>query len=314
MSSNSRPGPSASPDSVVEDAATRAERLGRERSFLQRFLTSRVVWQFRQSQSGLIGLSLTIAVLLMGVFGPTIAPHDPLFFELGNQLARPSLKHPLGTDQLGRDVLSRLLYGARITLLITSGAVALAVVGGTAFGLTAGFRGGLTDHIIMRGVDIVLAMPTFLLAIAIVAALGPSTRNVIIAVGIGALPDFARISRGSTMAVKQEDYILAAQSLGARNVRIIGRHILPNVTAPLLVQLTLRLAMAVLTASGLSFLGLGPQPPTPEWGAMLSAGRNFIHNSPQLIIVPGLAILLATIGFNLLGDGLRDSLDPRLKQ
>lgn len=298
----------------VEDSAERAKRLDAERSFVQRFLASRVVWQFRKSRNGKIGLGLTLFVLLVALIGPYIAPHDPTFFELGKQSAGPSAEHWLGNDQLGRDVLSRLLHGARNTLLITSGAVALAVVGGTFFGLIAGFRGGWIDHLIMRVVDIVLSMPTFLLAIAIVAALGPSLQNVIIAVGIGALPDFARISRGSTMAVKQEDYTLAAHAIGASGLRIVTRHVLPNVTAPLLVQVTLRLAMAILTASGLSFLGLGPQPPTPEWGAMLSSGRNFIHNSPQLIIIPGLAILVATLGFNLLGDGLRDALDPRLKQ
>lgn len=298
----------------VEDSVGRAKRLNANRSFVQQFLASRVVWQFRKSRNGKIGLALTLLVLLIALIGPYIAPHDPTFFELGKQSAGPSADHWLGNDQLGRDVLSRLLHGARNTLLITAGAVALAVVGGTFLGLSAGFRGGWVDQLIMRGVDIVLAMPTFLLAIAIVAALGPSLQNVIIAVGIGALPDFARISRGSTMAVKQEDYALAAHAIGAPSLRIILRHILPNVTAPLLVQVTLRLAMAILTASGLSFLGLGPQPPTPEWGAMLSSGRNFIHNSPQLIIVPGLAILMATIGFNLLGDGLRDALDPRLKQ
>ena len=300
--------------SRVEDAATRSNRLAEEQSAFRRFMSSRVVWQFRRSRNGMIGLVLTLFVLFLALFGPLLAPHDPIFFELGKQNASPTLEHPLGNDQLGRDILSRLLHGARITLLITAGAVALAVVGGTILGLTAGFRGGWVDHIIMRAVDIVLAMPTFLLAIAIVAALGPSTQNVIIAVGVGALPDFARISRGSTMAVKQEDFALAAQSIGASSVRIVTRHVLPNVTAPLLVQTTLRLAMAILTASGLSFLGLGPQPPAPEWGAMLSSGRNFIHNSPQLIIIPGLAILMATIGFNLLGDGLRDALDPRLKQ
>lgn len=298
----------------VEDAATRSQRLAEEQSGLKRLLSSRVVWQFRKSRNGMIGLVLTVFVLLVALVGPFVAPHDPIAFELGLQNDPPSWTHPLGNDQLGRDILSRLLHGARITLLITAGAVALAVVGGTMLGLTAGFRGGWVDHLIMRGIDIVLAVPTFLLAIAIVAALGPSTQNVILAVGIGALPDFARISRGSTMAVKQEDYTLAAHAIGASSLRIVSRHVLPNVTAPLLVQTTLRLAMAILTASGLSFLGLGPQPPTPEWGAMLSAGRNFIHNSPQLIIMPGLAILVATIGFNLLGDGLRDALDPRLKQ
>jgi peptide/nickel transport system permease protein len=287
--------------------------LGQESRF-RRLAKSRVVHQFRRSPNALVGLFLTTFFIFIAFAAPILAPHSPTEFDLLNQMAPPSLTYPLGTDALGRDVLSRLLYGARITLLITGGAVAIAVIAGTMMGLTAGFRGGWIDHAVMRIVDVMLAMPMFLLAIAIVAALGPGTVNVIIAVGIGSIPDFARVARGSTISVKQEDYTLAARALGARNGRIMFRHILPNVTAPLLVQTTLRLATAILTASGLSFLGLGPQPPTPEWGAMLSQGRNFIINSPQLVIVPGLAILMATIGFNLLGDGLRDALDPRMKR
>jgi peptide/nickel transport system permease protein len=285
-----------------------------QESTYRRFMRSRVVHQFRRSTNAMIGLFLTVSFIVIAIVAPVIAPHSPIEFDLLNQMASPSWDHPLGTDALGRDVLSRLIYGSRITLLITAGAVTIAVIAGTLMGLTAGFRGGWIDHAIMRVVDVMLAMPMFLLAIAIIAALGPGTVNVIIAVGIGSIPDFARVARGSTISVKQEDYTLAARALGSRNARIMFRHILPNVTAPLLVQTTLRLATAILTASGLSFLGLGPQPPTAEWGAMLSQGRNFIINSPQLVIVPGLAILLATIGFNLLGDGLRDALDPRMKR
>jgi peptide/nickel transport system permease protein len=273
-----------------------------------------VVRQFKRSPAALTGLLLIVVFLLTAALAPLIAPHDPTAFSLGQQLAAPSLTYPLGTDELGRDILSRLLWGARITLLITLGAVTLALVIGTVLGILAGYQGAWSDTLIMRVMDILLAMPGFLLAIAIIAALGVGTLNVIIAVGIYSIPGFARVARGSTLSIKQQDYVLAARALGAPDGRIMWHHVLPNVTPPLLVQTTLRLATAILTASGLSFLGLGPQPPTPEWGAMLSTGRNYITSSPQLATIPGLAILLVTFGFNLLGDGLRDALDPRLKR
>lgn len=301
------------PQPVTEGEAGGTSLFPRD-SRLRRMMSSRVIFQFRRSRNALVGLALTVFFVFIAIAAPVIAPNNPTDFDLAYMSASPSWEYPLGTDSLGRDVFSRLLHGARITLLITAGAVAIAVVVGSAMGLVAGFRGGWADNIIMRIVDVMLAMPTFLLAIAIIAALGPGTLNVIIAVGIGSIPDFARIARGSTISVKQEDYTLAARAMGARSLRIMNRHILPNVTAPLIVQTTLRLATAILTAAGLSFLGLGPQPPTPEWGAMLSSGRQFMISSPQLVIVPGVAILLATIGFNLLGDGLRDALDPRMKR
>jgi peptide/nickel transport system permease protein len=277
-------------------------------------LSSAVVRQFRRSRAAVVGLGLTLTFLLVAVLAPLLAPHDPIAFSLGQQLQPPSATYPFGTDELGRDILSRLLWGSRITLLITMGAVAVALAGGTILGILAGYRGGWSDTLIMRAMDILLAMPGFLLAIAIIAALGVGTFNVIVAVGIYSIPAFARVARGSTLSVKQQDYVLAARALGTPDGAIMRRHVLPNVAPPLLVQTTLRLATAILTASGLSFLGLGPQPPTPEWGAMLSTGRNFITSSPQLATIPGLAILLVTIGFNLLGDGLRDALDPRLKR
>lgn len=282
--------------------------------FLSRLRSSIVLRHFRRSYHAVVSLVVLILFIIGALAAPVLAPHDPIAFDLGNALAPISLDHPLGTDELGRDILSRLLYGSRITFLITIGAVAFAVVVGTAFGITAGYRGGHTDTLLMRFIDILLALPMFLLAVVIIAALGTGTYNVIIAVGIGSIPPFARISRGSTMSVKQEDYTLAIRSVGAKDSRIITRHILPNVLPPLIVQSTLRLATAILTASGLSFLGLGPQPPTPEWGAMLSAGRNYITSSPQLVIWPGVAILLVAVAFNLVGDGLRDALDPRLRR
>ncbi|MGE3269223.1 MAG: ABC transporter permease [Chloroflexota bacterium] len=277
-------------------------------------LSGAVVRQFVRSRAAVFGLALTLLFILTAILAPVLAPHDPTAFTLGQQLKPPSATNLLGTDELGRDIFSRILWGARITLLITLGAVLVSLVIGTALGIVAGFLGGWTDTLIMRVMDILLAMPGFLLAIAIIAALGAGTLNVVIAVGVFSIPAFARVARGSTLSVKQQDYVLSSRALGASPVGIMWRHILPNVTPPLVVQTTLRLATAILTASGLSFLGLGPQPPTPEWGAMLSTGRNLITSSPQLATIPGLAILLVAIGFNLLGDGLRDALDPRLKR
>jgi peptide/nickel transport system permease protein len=275
---------------------------------------STVVRQFRRSRSAVFGLVVVLAFVLMAALAPWIAPHDPVALGLGQQLKPPSLEYPLGTDELGRDLLTRLLWGARYTLLITIGAVALALIIGTASGIYSGFVGGWSDTVIMRVMDILLAMPGFLLAIAIIAALGVGIVNVVIAVGVHSIPVFARIVRGATLSVREQEYVQAARALGSPNGRIMVQHILPNVTPPLLVQTTLQLATAILTASGLSFLGLGPQPPTPEWGAMLSTGRTYITSNPQLATIPGLAILLVALAFNLLGDGLRDALDPRLRR
>ena len=270
--------------------------------------------QLLRSRSAVFGLVLTVAFLLVALLAPVLATQDPTAFQLGAGLLPPSPQHLLGADELGRDTFSRLVWGSRATLIITLSSVGIALAIGTLFGIVSGYRGGWTDTLIMRVMDIWLAMPAFLLAIAIVAALGPGTVNVIIAVGLSSIPAFARVARGSTLSVKQDDYVLAARALGAQDGRIMLLHVLPNVVAPLLVQTSLRLATAILTASGLSFLGLGPQPPEPEWGAMLSTGRNYITSSPQLATIPGLAIMLVTMGFNTLGDGLRDVLDPRLKR
>jgi peptide/nickel transport system permease protein len=282
--------------------------------FRRRFAASPVWRALRRNRAALIGLVIISLFLLIALLAPLVSPGNPDAFSLGDQLSSPSVAHLLGTDELGRDTLSRLIWGSRITLLMTLGAVVLALVSGASLGIVAGFRGGWADTLIMRCMDVLLALPTFLLAVAIIAALGVGTTNVILAVGISSMPMFARIARGSTISVKQEEYVMAVRAVGASTNRIMWRHILPNVTSALLVQTTLRLATAILTASGLSFLGLGPQPPTAEWGAMLSAGRNYITSSPQLATIPGLAILFVTIGFNLLGDGLRDALDPRLKR
>jgi peptide/nickel transport system permease protein len=261
-----------------------------------------------------VGLVLILLFVLTAIFADLIAPHDPYLIAPAKALQGPSSDFLLGTDELGRDVLTRLLVGARITLVITLGAVMLSLGAGGSLGLIAGFYGGRVDTAIMRGVDVLMAMPGFLLAIGIIAALGVGTSNLIIAVGIYSIPAFARIARGSTLSVKAEEYIVAARAIGMSSGRIILGHILPNILPPLIVQISLRMATAILTASGLSFLGLGPQPPTPEWGAMLSAGRDYMTLAPLFVAVPGLAILLVTLSFNLLGDGLRDALDPRLKR
>jgi peptide/nickel transport system permease protein len=297
-----------------EIAPGTAAAIAKPPRFGRRFASSPVWRAFRRSRTAMVGLVIIALFLLIALLAPLIAPHNPTAFSLSEQLSPPSIAHPLGTDELGRDMLSRLIWGSRITLVMTLGAVLLALAVGAFLGIMAGFQGGWADTAIMRCMDVLLAMPTFLLAVAIIAALGVGTTNVILAVGISSMPMFARIARGSTISVKQEEYVMAVRAVGASTNRIMWRHVLPNVTSALLVQTTLRLATAILTASGLSFLGLGPQPPTPEWGAMLSAGRNYITSSPQLATIPGIAILLVAIGFNLLGDGLRDALDPRLKR
>ena len=273
-----------------------------------------LVRQFVRNPGAMVGLAIVALCVLLAIAGPLLTPHDPLEQDLSEAFKPPSLAHPLGTDELGRDTLTRLLYGSRITLLITLGAVALSLLVGGGIGMVAGFYGGRIDNLSMRAIDILMAMPGFLLAIAVIAALGVGTVNLIIAVAAVSIPSFARIARASTLAVRNQDYILAARASGARPRRLMVTHILPNITAPLTVQTSLRMATAILTASGLSFLGLGPAPPTPEWGAMLSTGRKFITSHAELATYPGLAILLVTLGFNLLGDGLRDSLDPRLRK
>ena len=270
--------------------------------------------QFVRNRAAVVGLILILLFVLAAIAAPFVAPYDPAAISPANSLQGPSAAHWLGTDELGRDVLTRLLLGARITLLITIGAVALALVLGASLGLIAGFYGAKVDTLIMRAVDVLMSMPGFLLAIGIIAALGVGTTNVILAVGIYSIPAFARIARGSTLSAKAEEYVTAARALGGTNRGIIVHHLLPNIMPPLIVQTSLRLATAILMASGLSFLGLGPQPPTPEWGAMLSAGRDYMTSAPLLVAFPGLAILLVTLSFNLVGDGLRDSLDPRLKR
>jgi ABC-type dipeptide/oligopeptide/nickel transport system permease subunit len=254
----------------------------------------------------LIGLFLAMAAT-----SPLVAPRDPLAQDLSRRLEAPSGEFPFGTDDFGRDILSRVLYGARISLRVGLVAVAISLVVGGGIGLVSGYYGGTLDLLVMRLMDVLLAFPAILLAIAVVAVLGPSLTNAMVAVGITGIPVYARLVRGVVLQVKSLEYVTAARALGAGDARLILRAVLPNCVAPILVQTTLGLATAVLDAAGLSFLGLGAQPPTPEWGAMLSQGRELILDAPWALTAPGLAILFSVLGFNLLGDGLRDALDPR---
>jgi peptide/nickel transport system permease protein len=266
-----------------------------------------------RNRAALFGFFMILFFVILGIFAPIFAPYDPYDQTLSDRLQPPSLKHLLGTDDLGRDILSRIIYGARISLAIGLISVALALGAGVSTGLLAAYYGGIVDTILMRLFDIMLAFPTILLAIAIMAALGPDLKNAMIAVGIVNIPTFARIARASALVIKEQEYVMAANALGQSSLKIIFRHILPNIVGPLTVQATLSYGSSILSAAGLGFLGMGAQPPTPEWGAMLSQARSFIMSAPWTVTFPGIAILLSVLGFNILGDGLRDFLDPRLR-
>lgn len=270
--------------------------------------------KLRRNKLAMIGGYVILFYFLVAIFAPLLAPYDPYHIDLVNKLKPPSADHWMGTDDKGRDVLSRLIVGTRLSLSVGFVAVFIGAFFGIVLGLFAGYYGKWVDTIIMRVIDVLLAFPGILLALAIVSALGPSLINVMIAIGIFSVPMFARIVRGSTLSVKKLEYIDAIRSLGASDLRIIFVHIFPNILSPIIVQATLRLATAILSAAGLSFLGLGAQPPLPEWGAMLSNGRDFLFTVPYLALFPGLAISTLVIGFNVFGDGLRDALDPRMKQ
>ena len=270
------------------------------------------IWrQFRKQRLGLIGGGILCMLLLMALLAPVLAPYDPLAQDLYQRLQPPSADHWLGTDDFGRDILSRIVFGSRISLRIGLIVISLALTGGTLFGLVAGYRGGMVDMLIMRLMDLMLAFPSILLAIAIVAVIGPGIENAILAVSIVLVPQFARLVRSSVLTVREATYVEAARALGATESRLLFYSILPNCTAPLIVQTTLGMGAAILDAAGLSFLGLGAQPPVPEWGAMLSGGRELLLRAPWVMTFPGLAIFTVVLGLNLFGDGLRDALDPK---
>ncbi|MDD5264830.1 MAG: ABC transporter permease [Candidatus Bipolaricaulis sp.] len=259
------------------------------------------------------GLILLCVVAIMATAAPLVAPFHPTEMVLKSRLQPPSLKHVFGTDAMGRDVLSRVLYGARLTMLIALAGVCIGGAIGIGLGLISGYFGGVLDLLLMRAMDIGLAFPSLLLAMLIISVLGPGVTSVVMAIAVFAVPVYARVVRGAVLSVKQEAYIEAARAFGCSHRDIMTRHLLPNAIPPMIVQSSLLIANAVLIASSLSFLGLGVQPPSPEWGAMLAGGRLYLRSAPWVTIFPGLAIVLAVLGLNLLGDGLRDVLDPRLR-
>jgi peptide/nickel transport system permease protein len=269
--------------------------------------------RFRRNRLALIGLLIVVLLGAAAAFAPWVAPHDPARQSLIEKRARPGGKYVLGADEFGRDILSRVIYGTRVALLVGTLSVTIALAVGLVLGSLAGFAGGWADAVLMRGVEVLLAFPYLLLAIAVVSALGPGTLNTTIAVGIWGAPPVTRIVRGSVLSLKETEYVRAARALGASGPALVARHILPNVLPTLIVYGTLFMANAILVEAALSFLGLGVQPPTPSWGLMVSSGRDFLLVSPHIATIPGLAIMVAVLGFNLLGDGLRDALDPRLR-
>ncbi len=269
--------------------------------------------RFRRNRLALVGLLVVALLVGAAVLAPWVAPRDPAKQSLIEKRARPGTTYLLGADEFGRDILSRVIYGTRVALLVGTLSVGIALALGLTLGSLAGFLGGWVDATIMRIIEVLLAFPYLLLAIAVVSALGPDVLNTTIAVGIWGAPPVTRIVRASVLALKETEYVRAARALGASNPTLIGRHILPNVLPTIIVYGTLFMANAILVEAALSFLGLGVQPPTPSWGLMVSAGRDFLLIAPHIATIPGLAIMLAVLGFNLLGDGLRDALDPRLR-
>jgi peptide/nickel transport system permease protein len=262
----------------------------------------------------MLGGALVAVVVVGAVIAPIAAPHDPTAIDPTQRLALPNATHPLGTDELGRDLLSRLLFGARISLVVGISAVILSTVIGVSIGLISGYYSGPWDQVLMRIMDILLAFPGLVLALALLAVLGPDVRNLVLALVVGGVPGFARLARGTCLVVSAEPYVESARAVGASGGRILLRYILPNCMAPILVSATAAFGGLILAEAGLSFLGLGVQPPTPSWGMMLSTGRAYMQAAPFVAMWPGLAIFITVLGFNLLGDGVRDATDPRLRR
>lgn len=269
--------------------------------------------RFRQSVSGMIGAVVVLIVVFVALFAGQVSPYDPIRQDFRLARQGPNSAHLMGSDEFGRDVLSRVIWGSRSSLAAGAVAASIALVIGVTLGMLAGFYGGRTDTLIMRTMDVVLAFPYLLLAIGVVSILGPGMQNAMIAIGIVYVPTYARVVRGTVLSVLARDYVEAARALGARDTRLMWSHILPNSLAPVIVQVTLNVGTAIIMTAGLSFLGLGTQPPTPDWGNMLASGRDYLIDCPWIATFPGLAILVTVLAFNLVGDALRDALDPRLR-
>jgi peptide/nickel transport system permease protein len=269
--------------------------------------------RFVRSRTGLIGAVVLVIVIAGALLAGIVSPYSPTRQDFRVERQPPSLQHLMGTDEFGRDVLSRVVWGAQASLEAGAVAATIALIVGVSLGMLAAFYGGRADNVIMRVMDVVLAFPYILLAIAVVAILGPGLVNAMIAIGIVYVPQYARVARGSVLSVRSRDYVDAARALGAGDSRIMLQHVLPNTLAPIIVQTTLSVGTAIIDTAGLSFLGLGTQPPTPDWGNMLSAGRSYVIDSPWIATFPGIAILVTVLAFNLMGDALRDAFDPRLR-
>ncbi len=274
----------------------------------------KIVQQLKKDKMAVIGVIIILILAFLAIFAPYLSLYDPMEVNMENRLLTPSEKHPLGTDQLGRDLLSRIVYGTRVSIAAATMATLMIMIFGVTIGAIAGYFGGVVDQAIMRVVDVLLAFPSLILTIAIAGILGPSLMNLIIAMTATGWVGYSRIIRGSVLSVKEKEFIEAARAMGCGNLYIIARHIIPNVISPVIVIATIDMGHTILSITGLSFLGLGAQPPTPEWGAMLNDGKSFMTTAPHLMIFPGLMIMVVVLAFNFLGDGLRDALDPRLRQ
>ncbi len=294
---------------IANDAPTGQQELKQKKSG-----PWREVWRrLRKNKAAIFGLIVILILVFLAIFADFVAPYGYDDQNLQARFQTPNSQHWLGTDNFGRDIMSRIIYGSRISLQVGFIAVSIAMICGGTLGAIAGYYGNKLDNFIMRIMDILLAIPGILLAISIVAALGPGLRNVMIAVGIGSIPSYARIVRASVLSLRDQEFIEAAKAVGANDFRIIVKHIIPNSMAPIIVQATIGVANAILSAAALSFIGLGIQPPQPEWGAMLNTGKQYIRDYSHMTAFPGLAIMITIFALNLLGDGLRDALDPRLK-
>ncbi len=266
-----------------------------------------------QNKLAMVCLFFILFLIVVAVFAPLLAPYGYMEMDYSNRLAGISMAHPFGTDEFGRDVLSRMIYGTRTSLLIALGGLLIGMVIGVVVGLVAGFFGGLCDTIIMRILDIFMAIPSLLLAVVVQAALGPGLVTTMIAVAVAGIPATCRVMRSSVMTIRDQEFVEAAIATGSSKLRVIWKHIFPNTMAPLLVETTLKISANIMAISGLAFVGLGVQAPTAEWGAMISNGRTYLRVDPLLVIIPGIAIVLTLVAFNVLGDGLRDALDPKMK-
>jgi peptide/nickel transport system permease protein len=270
--------------------------------------------RLRRTRLAMVGLGIILTVVACAFLAPLISPHDPVRQRLTEALQAPGANHILGTDENGRDVLARVIYGTRVSLQAGVISVGIALLAGVTIGLVSGYFRGRVDGLFMRMMDALLSFPELLLALAITAALGPGLRNAMIAIGVVYTPIFARLTRGQVLSVREREYVEAARASGASHTQIMYRHILPNVTAPIIVQASLSVALAILAEASLSFLGLGVQPPEPSWGSMVNTGKNYLDQAPWMSFAPGAAILLTVMGFNFLGDAIRDALDPRLQR